>query len=51
VSARKKINVAHVNGSMILGAVIGAATESVTVFLIMTLFFVASGIYSRNIRY
>ncbi|MFN6052395.1 MAG: hypothetical protein ACK47R_16340 [Planctomycetia bacterium] len=51
MTARHKLNLAHVNGSMILGAVIGAATESVTVFLIMTLFFVASGIYSRNIRY
>jgi hypothetical protein len=51
MTARHKLNLAHVNGSMILGAVIGAATESVTVFVIMTLFFVASGIYSRNIRY
>jgi len=51
MTARHKLNLAHVNGSMILGAVIGAATESVTVFVVMTLFFVASGIYSRNIRY
>ena len=51
MSARKKINVAHINGSLILGAIIGAATESVTVFVIMSLFFVASEIYCKNIRY
>ena len=51
MTARHKLNLAHVNVSMILGAFIGAATESVTVFVVMTLFFVASGIYSRNIRY
>lgn len=51
MTARHKLNLAHINGSMILGAVIGAATESVSVFVIMTLFFVASGIYCKNIRY
>jgi len=51
MTARHKLNMAHMNGSMILGAVIGAATESVSVFVIMTLFFIASGIYTKNIRY
>ena len=51
MSARKKINVAHINGSLILGAIIGVVTESTTVFAIMTIIFVGSAIYSKDIRF
>lgn len=51
MTARHKLNMAHINGSLIMAAVIGCATESVGAFVIVALFLVVSGIYSGSIRY
>jgi hypothetical protein len=50
MSARKKINVAQINGSILIGGLIGIGFQSLTAFVIGTLFFIFCGYYTRDIR-
>jgi hypothetical protein len=50
MGARQKLNQAHLNGALVIAAVIGAATQSWAIFWIAALFVVGSGIYAGGIR-
>jgi len=50
MGARQKLNQAHLNGALVIAAVIGIATQSWTVFWIAALFVVGSSFYAGGIR-
>jgi len=50
MNARRKLNIASINGALLIGAALGAVTKSWTVFLLAVAAIVASGIYSGEIR-
>ncbi|WP_075093705.1 hypothetical protein [Planctomyces sp. SH-PL14] len=50
MSARQKLNNAHVNGVLIAAAVVGAVTGSWAVFLITAIIGVAMALHSGGIR-
>jgi len=50
VNARNKLNVATVNGCLLLAALVGMMTESWAVFLLAFAALVAGGITSGDIR-
>jgi len=50
MGAKRKLNIAYLNGSLILGGLIGIGCQSFAAFLIGTIFFIACGYYNRDIR-
>lgn len=50
MGARKKLNQAHVNGALVIGAVVGLATQSWIVFALMAMFVIIGGFYAGDIR-
>lgn len=50
MGARKKLNQAYLNGALVVAAVVGAATQSWTVFWLAVLFTLGSSLYSGGIR-
>jgi hypothetical protein len=50
LSARRKLNVAAVNGAIVLGAIAGWATGSWAVFLLATAVLIATAWHSGAIR-
>lgn len=50
MGARQKLNQAYLNGALIIAAVLGVATQSWTVFWIVTLIAVGSSMHSGEIR-
>ena len=50
MNARKKLNVANLNGSFLAAAIIGWLTESMLVFLVAGAILIASAMHSGNIR-
>ncbi|MFM7097091.1 MAG: hypothetical protein ACKO16_06685 [Gemmataceae bacterium] len=50
MGARNKLNTAYINGSLIGGGLIGLCFESMTVFIITTIFLIGCGYYNRDIR-
>ena len=50
MGAKTKLNTAYINGSLIGGGFIGLCFQSVTVFIIATIFFVCCGYYNKDIR-
>lgn len=50
MGARQKLNQAYLNGALVIAAVVGAATQSWTVFWLAALFVVGSSLHSGGIR-
>jgi|GEM_PF-176857 hypothetical protein len=50
MSARQKLNQAYINGALLLAGVIGASTESWTVFITLTVILVVLSIHGGDIR-
>ena len=50
MGARKKLNQANLNGALVVGAVVGLATQSWTVFVLAAVFVVVGGLYAGDIR-
>ena len=50
MGARQKLNQAHLNGALVIAAVIGVATQSWTVFWIAALIAAGSSLHSGDIR-
>ena len=50
MGAKTKLNTAYINGSLILGGIIGLGCQSLTVFIIATLFFIGTSYYNKDIR-
>lgn len=50
MGARQKLNQAHVNGALVIAAILGAVTESWTVFWIAALVVAGSSFCSGGIR-
>lgn len=50
MNARRKLNIANINGALLIGAVIGAITGSWTVFLLTLAAIVVSEVYLGDIR-
>ena len=50
MSARHKLNRANLNGALLLGLVFGWIYQSISAFLLATIFFVASAWYAGDIR-
>lgn len=50
MGARKKLNQAHVNGALVIGAVVGLATQSWIAFALATMFVIIGGFYAGDIR-
>jgi len=50
MGARQKLNQAHLNGALVIAAVIGVATQSWTVFLIAALLAAGSSLHTGDIR-
>lgn len=50
MGARKKLNQANLNGALVVGAVVGLATQSWTVFMLAAVFVVVGGVYAGDIR-
>lgn len=50
MSARHKLNQSYVNGALLLAGVIGACTESWTVFIALTAIFIGLSIHAGEIR-
>lgn len=50
MSARHKLNQANVNGTLVIAGVVGAATESWTLFVILVAILVALSVHSGDIR-
>jgi len=50
MGARKKLNQANVNGALVIGAVVGLATQSWLVFALATTFVILGGFYAGDIR-
>ena len=50
MGARQKLNQAHLNGALALAALVGAVTQSWTVFGVAALLAVVASIYGGGIR-
>ncbi len=50
MGARQKLNQAHLNGALVIAAVIGVATQSWTVFWIAAAIAAGSSLHSGDIR-
>lgn len=50
MGARQKLNQAHLNGALVIAAVVGIATQSWTVFWIAALIAAGSSLHSGGIR-
>lgn len=50
MNARRKLNIANLNGAVLIGIVLGAIADSWTVFLLTVAAIVASEIYTGEIR-
>jgi hypothetical protein len=50
MGAREKLNQAYLNGALAFAAVVGAVTQSWTVFWIAAIIVVASNLHSGGIR-
>lgn len=50
MGARQKLNQAHLNGALVIAAVVGIATQSWTVFWIAALIAAGSSLHSGDIR-
>jgi len=50
MGARTKLNTAYINGSLIGGGLIGLCFQSLTAFIIGTIFLIGCGYYNRDIR-
>jgi len=50
MGARNKLNSAYINGSLILGGIIGLGCQSLIVFIVATLFFIGTSYYNKDIR-
>ena len=50
MGAKTKLNTAYLNGSIIWGGLIGLSFESMTAFVIATIFLIGCGYYNRDIR-
>ena len=50
MSARHKLNQSYVNGALLIAGVIGACTESWTVFIALTVIFIGLSIHAGEIR-
>ena len=50
MGAKTKLNTAYINGSLIGGGFIGLCFESMTAFVIATIFLIGCGYYNRDIR-
>jgi len=50
LSAKHKLNSAHVNGALIIAAGLGIATGSITLFLIVVAVLIAQGLHNGDIR-
>ena len=50
MGAKTKLNTAYLNGSIIWGGFIGLCFESMTAFVIATIFLIGCGYYNRDIR-
>jgi len=50
MNARRKLNIANLNGAVLIGAVLGAIADSWTVVLLTVAAIVASDIYTGQIR-
>ena len=51
MGAKTKLNTAYLNGSLIGGGFIGLCFESMTAFVIATIFLIGCGYYNKDIRY
>jgi hypothetical protein len=50
MGARQKLNQAYLNGALVIAAVIGAVTQSWTVFWLAALFAAGISLHAGNIR-
>ena len=50
LSAKHKLNSAHVNGALIIAAGLGIATGSITLFLIVVAVLIGEGLHNGDIR-
>ncbi len=50
MSARRKLNQAHVNGALLLALVVGWIFQSLSAFIIAAIFFVVTAMYTHDIR-
>lgn len=50
MGARQKLNQAHLNGALVIAAVVGIATQSWAVFWIAALIAAGSSLHSGDIR-
>jgi len=50
MSARHKLNIAHLNGSVVIGVVAGLVCNSFTVFVLTTMAMIAVAFYDGGIR-
>lgn len=50
MGARSKLNQAHVHGAVLVGIILGCATESWAIFWIAILYCVASSMHDGGIR-
>ena len=50
MGARQKLNQAHLNGALVVAAVVGIATQSWTVFWIAALIAAGSSLHAGGIR-
>jgi len=50
MGAKTKLNTAYVNGSLIGGGLIGLSFESMTAFVIATIFLIGCCYYNKDIR-
>ena len=50
MGAKTKLNTAYVNGSLIGGGLIGLSFESMTTFVIATIFLIGCCYYNKDIR-
>jgi hypothetical protein len=50
MGARQKLNAAYLNGGLLIAALVGIATESWSLFLLVLIISVVSSCYSGDIR-
>ena len=50
MGAREKLNAAYISGSLVLAALVGAMTESWTVFFMTAVILLALNVHSGDIR-
>lgn len=50
MSARQKLNQAYINGVLLIAGLIAACAESLTVFVTLTVIFIALAIHAGEIR-